>query len=77
MKRLKAVCLSALAVFFMMPCAFAEETGDKADELIVVSLGDSYASGEGIEEFYGQELEAAQKVKNADWLAHDLTETAA
>lgn len=70
MKRLKAVCLSALAVFFLMPCAFAEEAGDKADELIVVSLGDSYASGEGIEEFYGQELDAAQKVKNADWLAH-------
>lgn len=37
---------------------------------IVVSLGDSYSSGEGVEPFYGQNESTAKKVKNQDWLAH-------
>ena len=37
---------------------------------IMVSLGDSYSSGEGIEPFYGQNESTADKVKNQDWLAH-------
>ena len=36
----------------------------------MVSLGDSYSSGEGIEPFYGQNESTADKVKNQDWLAH-------
>ncbi len=36
----------------------------------MVSLGDSYSSGEGIEPFYGQNEPTADKVKNQDWLAH-------
>ena len=43
------------------------------DPLIVVALGDSYSSGEGIEPFYGQEGTAAQKVADPDWLAHRST----
>ena len=34
------------------------------DAYIVVSLGDSYASGEGVEPFYDQELPIAEKVKS-------------
>lgn len=37
---------------------------------IMVSLGDSYSSGEGIEPFYGQYDNNSKKVKNPDWLAH-------
>lgn len=37
---------------------------------IIVSLGDSYSSGEGIEPFYGQEKSLEDKVKDEDWLAH-------
>lgn len=45
-----------------------EQTVDRVK--VVVSLGDSYSAGEGIEPFYGQELELSQKVLNHDWLAH-------
>ncbi len=37
---------------------------------IVVSLGDSYSSGEGIEKFYGQDKAISDKVKDYDWIAH-------
>lgn len=51
--------------------AVMEDTnGSGEDPFIVVSLGDSYSSGEGIPEFYGQDLELTDKVKNQDWLAH-------
>jgi len=46
------------------------------DPIIVVSLGDSYSSGEGVIDkygtsfFYGQDDSIESKVKNQDWLAH-------
>lgn len=40
------------------------------DPFIVVSLGDSYSSGEGIDDFYGHDLPLKDKVQNYDWLAH-------
>ena len=40
------------------------------DKLVVVSLGDSYSSGEGIEDFYGQDKAWADRVNDQDWLAH-------
>ena len=43
---------------------------DPAKPIIVVSLGDSYASGEGNEPFYGQDKPLDQKVKDKNWLAH-------
>ncbi len=45
------------------------------DGPIIVSMGDSYSAGEGIEEFYGQELPLAEKVLNQDWLAHRSKES--
>lgn len=41
-----------------------------SDPFVVVSLGDSYSSGEGIEPFLGQDKKLADKVKDKDWLAH-------
>lgn len=51
----------------------------KDEPIIVVSMGDSYSSGEGIEPFYGQkenddpegkDLSRFDKIDNDDWLAH-------
>ena len=55
---------------------YAIETDDistrysSADPLIIVSLGDSYSSGEGIEKFYGQDKPLTEKVRDDNWLAH-------
>ncbi len=45
------------------------------DPVIMVSLGDSYASGEGITPFYGQNKSLEEKVKDEDWLAHRSTKS--
>lgn len=37
---------------------------------VIVSLGDSYSSGEGIEPFYGQNAPYSEKSYDSDWLAH-------
>lgn len=62
---LAAVCI--LISLFPVK-TYAEE--DEADYKIVVSLGDSYSSGEGIEPFYGQDKPISERVKDQDWLAH-------
>lgn len=43
----------------------------KEDPVVVVSLGDSYSSGEGIPAFIGQDF----KEKSYDWLAHRSTKS--
>lgn len=48
---------------------------DSQDKVVVVSLGDSYSSGEGIEPFYGQEKSLKEKVKDVNWLAHRSTKS--
>lgn len=48
---------------------FAADDSTTSDR-IIVSLGDSYSSGEGIEPFWGQDLPTYVKVKNEDWIAH-------
>ena len=48
--------------------SFAAE--NDSEQQIIVSLGDSYSSGEGIEPFYGQDEDISKKVNNPDWLAH-------
>ena len=40
------------------------------DPMIIVSLGDSYSSGESITPFYGQNQVLDDKIKDRDWLAH-------
>lgn len=62
--------LSAALLLSEFPIdAYAAEA-DSGKERVIVSLGDSYSSGEGIEPFYGQDTGTAEKVKNPDWLAH-------
>lgn len=50
-----------------------EYTSD--DPLIVVSLGDSYSSGEGIEPFYDQDKNVSERVADYAWLAHRSRES--
>lgn len=74
-KGLLAFVLAILILFSVVitcPTAYAADTNNQADDEppIIVSMGDSYSSGEGIEPFYGQSLSNKDKVKNDDWLAH-------
>ena len=39
-------------------------------DLIIVSMGDSYSSGEGIDDFYDSNLPIEERVESQDWLAH-------
>lgn len=52
--------------------AYADDKNE--DTMIVVSMGDSYSSGEGVEPFYGQE-DPGHKTDNNDWLAHRSAES--
>ena len=76
-KRIRQVMAGFCAVFLTVGeivsanliTAYADEN-DIVSDRIIVSLGDSYSSGEGIETFYDQEMPLQQKVKSPDWLAH-------
>ena len=75
MMRLMTKTLSALlaAVLIMsLPAtgAVAANNGAENDPVVVVSLGDSYSSGEGVEKFYGQDKSVEEKVHDENWLAH-------
>ncbi len=65
--KLIAFAMAVLLCFQNIPIFVdAKETND--DPLVVVSLGDSYSSGEGITPFYGQD--SVIKKVDADWVAH-------
>lgn len=71
----KGFCMLVLLsmCFFAYPAEiFATELNSNSDR-IIVSLGDSYSSGEGIEPFYDQDLPIVERVKSKDWLAHRST----
>lgn len=65
---LSVILALTLAMMSTPLYAYANETA--IDPVIVVSLGDSYSSGEGIEPFYGQEKTLVDKVTDEDWLSH-------
>ena len=51
------VIICAFTIFFSFePLSLNAQTEEKDDTMIMVSLGDSYSSGEGIEKFYGQDI---------------------
>ena len=66
---MKRAILPFLLILSLLLCgtAAAEDAGGSA---VIVSLGDSYSSGEGNEPFYGQEAEMAVRCQDPDWLAH-------
>lgn len=69
----KLIVLIILIIFCILVSLFSFETyAEEGDEncKIMVSLGDSYSSGEGIIPFYGQDKTIQERVKDQDWLAH-------
>ena len=73
-KKLTALLLClCLAVSGAVLFARADEKEDPEayrEGSIIVSLGDSYASGEGIDSFYGGNKSMADRCTDEDWLAH-------
>lgn len=73
---IKRICGGLISLFIFVTSvihgaslrAYAETTRD--DPMIVVSMGDSYSSGEGVEPFYGQDSNVVHKTASNDWLAH-------
>lgn len=62
-----------MVLCFMLNVTFSHEVYAKNEldnDFVVVSLGDSYSSGEGIEPFYGQEKPIDEKINDFDWLSH-------
>ena len=56
---------------FLQPGEAQAEVGEKK-ERVIVSLGDSYSAGEGVEPFFGQDRPVKEKAEDpkGDWLAH-------
>lgn len=67
-KLMSVLMINVLIISLSSIRAYAQDKN--TDPLIMVSLGDSYSSGEGIEPFYGQEKALNEKVKDDNWLAH-------
>lgn len=71
-----SLLLAMLMVFSIMGMATpvsaitVDQSKVNYEKPIVVSMGDSYSSGEGIENFYDQDLSNKEKVESEDWLAH-------
>lgn len=56
-----------LAMFFLPGSGTASFAAE--DPMIIVSMGDSYSSGEGITPYYGQDKPFEEKIQDLDWLA--------
>lgn len=69
-KSLLVVMLSVFILLGYIPLVSAADNEQKAKQRVVVSMGDSYSSGEGIDDFYGSEKKVSERVKDRDWLAH-------
>ncbi len=72
-KLLMVLCAAFGAVLIWPGLSFAADwvypgQADHEEVPIVVSLGDSYSSGEGMEPYYGQGSES--KYRNEDWICH-------
>lgn len=76
MKKLLSLILSFIIIagVIFIPSVLANaidiEIEYNAGDRIIVSLGDSYSSGEGIDPFFGSDLPLAERVNNTDWLCH-------
>ena len=76
-KKSKCLISILLVILQVLLCSVTSVCGEinTPDPIIMVSLGDSYSSGEGIPPFYGQDAPIAMKATNEDWLAHRSTKS--
>ncbi len=68
-RRISSILLTVFLLFGLM-CGPGQDAHAAESARVMVSLGDSYSSGEGIEPFYGQEKPAEEKISDPNWLAH-------
>lgn len=75
MKYIRKILCIFLSLCMTVSCmaGFTFTVSAEDDPRIIVSLGDSYSSGEGIKPFYGQDNKVSDGVVNQDWLAHRST----
>ena len=73
MKKAIVLIHSFILIFILLFSNFSLPVQAQDDPMIIVSLGDSYSSGEGVEPFYGQTKKLEQKVYDQDWIAHRST----
>lgn len=62
-----------LCISIIIPTIGVSAASEKESEIepyIIVSLGDSYGSGEGVDPFYDHDLPPSERVKSEDWIAH-------
>lgn len=69
-KVIMAITTSLFTVAVSNSITINGEEIDNDERRIMVSMGDSYSSGEGIENFYGYDIEGLGKYDNEDYLAH-------
>ena len=73
MSRANSMIISAIifAIFIgVLSIPAADNSYANEDDPVMVSLGDSYSSGEGIPPFYGQLKLPSWKKLDSDWVAH-------
>lgn len=61
-----------VATMFFLPDARLSSCAE-TDPMIIVSMGDSYSSGDGLEPYYGQDKSIEKRIKDQDWLGHRST----
>ncbi|MCR5664948.1 MAG: VWA domain-containing protein [Oscillospiraceae bacterium] len=66
------LCLLLIAGL-LLPLSLPAAAANDGRVHILVSLGDSYSSGEGNEKFYGQDASLYDRQRDPDWMAHRST----
>lgn len=69
-KKIKSILCVILIILSVFQFPLYVNAVESTESKVIVSMGDSYSSGEGIEEFYGQGDFLSKRVTNPDWLAH-------
>ena len=68
MKKIAIVLICLIMLLDSIP-AFAADSSDQENDMpVVVSLGDSYSAGEGVQPYYGQK--SSDKHTCEDWITH-------
>ena len=71
-----AVLLVVGSVIYLFRTSSIVTKAAENSDRIIVSMGDSYSSGEGIEPYYGSDVTPLEKkVEKQDWLAHRSKES--
>ena len=69
-KQCLCLALSLVVLASLMPEALAQGGSSDSARRILVAMGDSYSSGEGIEPFFYQDSDIRVRIQQDDWLAH-------